>query len=84
MGGDDEQLLGAWRSGDRAAGEELARRYFERVFAFFASKVGGEAEDLTQKTFLACVQQHRQVTLSFRGYSTSRDGRRRSSCCATT
>ena len=53
---DDFDLLTAWRRGDRAAGSELFARHFGAVFGFFRSKVEHVAEDLTQQTFLACVE----------------------------
>jgi RNA polymerase sigma-70 factor (ECF subfamily) len=51
----DLDLLEAWRSGDEKAGNLLVRRYFARVYHFFASKVAEGIEDLTQQTFEACV-----------------------------
>lgn len=53
---DDFDLLTAWRGGDRAAGSELFARHFGAVFGFFRSKLEHVAEDLTQQTFLACVE----------------------------
>ncbi len=52
----DFELLDAWRAGDRAAGEALFARYFDRLCGFFATKCHGEAEDLVQRTFLALVR----------------------------
>lgn len=46
----------SWRAGDRAAGSELFERYFTSVFTFFRSKVEAGADDLTQQTFMRCVQ----------------------------
>jgi len=54
--GSDFELLEAWRKGDRKAGDELFVRHFDSLYRFFARKVGGEVEDLVQKTFLACVE----------------------------
>ncbi len=67
---DDFALLRAWRAGDRAAGESLTQRYYERVLRFFALKAEFVAEDLTQRTFLACVQAATddRVNTSFRAY----------------
>lgn len=59
----DEELLARWRAGDEGAGSELLGRNFGVLFRFFQNKVGPDAEDLIQQTFLSCVQ-HRD---SFRG-----------------
>jgi RNA polymerase sigma-70 factor (ECF subfamily) len=52
----DFELLDAWREGDRSAGSELFGRYFGPVYGFFRSKLEHAAEDLTQQTFLNCVE----------------------------
>jgi RNA polymerase sigma factor (sigma-70 family) len=52
----DAELLDAWRAGDRQAGKELFERYFRPINRFFRNKVGDEAQDLVQKTFLGCVE----------------------------
>jgi RNA polymerase sigma-70 factor (ECF subfamily) len=52
----DEELLAAWRAGDAKAGEELALRHYESVRRFFDARLAEVAEDLTQRTFLACVE----------------------------
>lgn len=52
----DEELLAAWRGGDRSAGNELFGRYFSSVFRFFRNKVDRGVEDLVQRTFMACVE----------------------------
>ena len=65
---DDFTVLQRWRSGDRQAGEDLCGRYFEEIYRFFEYKIPGEADDLTQQTFLACVKAREQ----FRGQSTFR------------
>lgn len=51
----DEQLLAAWRAGERRAGEQLFERYYEPVARFFFNKTDAGAE-LIQQTFLACVE----------------------------
>ncbi len=51
----DEELLAAWRAGERGAGELLFERYYEPVARFFCNKTDAEAE-LIQRTFLACVE----------------------------
>lgn len=53
---DDAALLHAWRDGDTSAGERLFEHHYDRVVAFFTSKVGDEADDLAQMTFMACVK----------------------------
>lgn len=52
----DLDLLEAWRQGDRAAGEILFERHFQRIYRFFRTKLDEGAEDLTQRTFLACLE----------------------------
>jgi len=61
-------MLQRWRDGDRRAGELLCGRHFEAIYRFFEHKLPGEADDLTQQTFLACVKARDQ----FRGQSTFR------------
>ncbi|MCA9705205.1 MAG: sigma-70 family RNA polymerase sigma factor [Myxococcales bacterium] len=61
---DDAQLLQAWRSGDRRAGEELFERYYPVVERFFRNKAA-EPDELIQRTFLACTEAHHR----FRGDS---------------
>ena len=52
----DGELVEAWGRGDQAAARELVDRYYRPVFRFFDVRVGPAAEDLTQRTFLACVE----------------------------
>ena len=47
----DLELLERWREGDRRAGNDLVRRYFPSVRAYFVNKVTIEYEDLVQETF---------------------------------
>jgi RNA polymerase sigma factor (sigma-70 family) len=65
---DDLTVLQRWRDGDARAGEDLCSRYFDEIYRFFEHKVPGEADDLTQQTFLACVKARDQ----FRGQSAFR------------
>ncbi len=53
----DEELLEAWRLGDRAAGGELVDRHFATISRFFRNKVlqPEEADELVSQTFLACT-----------------------------
>jgi RNA polymerase sigma factor (sigma-70 family) len=66
----DEQLLTAWRAGDREAGNQLFARYFSGVFRFFRNKVDRGVEDLVQRTFMACVEGRDRLHAdsSFRAY----------------
>jgi RNA polymerase sigma factor (sigma-70 family) len=52
----DAELLEAWRAGDKRAGKQLFERHYDAVHRFFRNKVGPEAADLVQKTFLGCVE----------------------------
>lgn len=51
----DEELLRAWKAGDKKAGDTLIRRHHDRVHRFFRNKVA-EPKDLVQRTFLACLE----------------------------
>jgi RNA polymerase sigma factor (sigma-70 family) len=64
----DLVLLERWRSGDQKAGQDLFTRHLESVYRFFENKVGADAEELVQGTFLACVRSRDQ----FRGQSSFR------------
>jgi len=65
----DTELLAAWRDGDRDAGDELLRRYFDPVCRFFRGKLGDDVEDLIQRTFLDCVESRDRVREDgFRAY----------------
>ncbi|MCH9685956.1 MAG: sigma-70 family RNA polymerase sigma factor, partial [Deltaproteobacteria bacterium] len=52
----DQELLTAWAGGDKEAADQLLRRYVPLVHRFFHGKIDGDAEDLVQRTFTACVQ----------------------------
>jgi RNA polymerase sigma-70 factor (ECF subfamily) len=65
---DDLAVLQRWRDGDRRAGEELCGRHFDEIYRFFEHKIPGDADDLTQQTFLSCVRARDQ----FRGQSSFR------------
>ncbi|MBC8070579.1 MAG: sigma-70 family RNA polymerase sigma factor [Deltaproteobacteria bacterium] len=66
----DFDLLAGWRGGDKSAGSELFRRYFDALYRFFVGKLPDEAEDLIQSTWMACVRYTEQVAAatSFRAY----------------
>ena len=70
MDSSDRELLDAWREGDKVAGNQLLRRHFTTVYRFFRSKLGEDARDLTQRTFLAAVESRDRISepWSFRGY----------------
>ena len=65
---DDTSLLERWRAGDTQSGQALFRRHFDSIYGFFATKCPGEADELVQSTFLACVSAKDQ----FRGESSFR------------
>jgi RNA polymerase sigma factor (sigma-70 family) len=67
---DDVDLLEAWRVGDERAGRALFERYFGPVARFFSVRVRGDADDLVQQTFEACVGGRDRVRdgASFRAY----------------
>ncbi|HET6582907.1 MAG TPA: sigma-70 family RNA polymerase sigma factor [Nannocystaceae bacterium] len=52
---DDELLLG-WRGGDADAAEELFARHFDALYRFFRNKIDSAADDLVQRTLLACFE----------------------------
>lgn len=67
----DGDLLRRWRDGAADAGEMLFDRHHDAIRRFFRNKVpAAVARDLTQDTFLACVEactrSHHQTT--FRSY----------------
>ncbi len=53
---DEQALLVAWQAGDAQAGQALFRRHYAGLTRFFRSKAGDAAFELTQATFLACVE----------------------------
>ena len=66
----DFELLDRWRDGDKAAGQALFARHFDSLCGFFATKCHGEADELVQRTLLACVRSQQQFRkeASFRTY----------------
>lgn len=66
----DEELYIRWRGGSVDAGNEIASKYCGAILAFFSSKTPEVAEDLMQKTFLACMSSTTDATdvRSFRGF----------------
>lgn len=67
----DAQLLEQWRAGDRDAGQSLVRRHYASVLRYFELNASWAADDLTQKTFMACVEQAGRVrdASAFRAYA---------------
>lgn len=65
----DFDLLAAWRAGDAMAADALVRRHYGSVLRFFEMR-SRLAEDLTQRTFLACVEGRERFRgdASFRTY----------------
>lgn len=52
----DSELLERWRCGDRSSGEALMTRHYRSVLRFFELNASWAAEDLTQRTFVACIE----------------------------
>ena len=67
---DDLALLQRWRDGEEGAGQELFSRHFDAVYRFFRNKCAAEADDMVQKTFLACMKSRDRFRAesSFRTY----------------
>jgi RNA polymerase sigma factor (sigma-70 family) len=65
-----ERLLVSWRSGSRDAGDQLLRRYVPELTGFFGRRSSGNAEELVQRTLLACTQNvgHFEGRSTFRTY----------------
>ncbi len=53
----DGELLEAWQSGDREAGNHLVDRHFDAITRFFRNKVCGDDDvaELVGQTFLGCT-----------------------------
>lgn len=65
----DFELLERWRNGDQTSGNLLFERHYTSVRRFFDLRLNRLSEDLTQRTFLACVEQReRGPHTSFRAY----------------
>ena len=66
---DDAELLAAWRAGQREAGDVLVRRHISELRGFFRLRVPHGAEDLVQRTLLACTEAKGRIeSASFRGF----------------
>jgi RNA polymerase sigma-70 factor (ECF subfamily) len=66
----DTDLLKRWQAGDEDAGNALVERHFRTVYRFFRRKSDHGAEDLTQRTFLACLESRARLddVRSFRAF----------------
>ncbi|HKU42936.1 MAG TPA: sigma-70 family RNA polymerase sigma factor [Polyangiales bacterium] len=66
----DMALLHAWRDGDTRAGNLLLSRHFQGLLRFFEHKVGPDADELIQRTLLACAESYQRIRgeSSFRTY----------------
>lgn len=66
----DMALLQAWRDGDKQAGNSLLSRHFQPLLRFFEHKVGPDADELIQRTLLACAESYQRIRgeSSFRTY----------------
>ena len=66
----DEELLEAWRQGDKDAGVALFQRYYDAIYRFFRNKLMDDSGDLVQQTFLACAEGRDRLRqdASFRSY----------------
>jgi RNA polymerase sigma factor (sigma-70 family) len=51
-----QTLLRRWRSGSRDAGDRLLHRYVPQLSGFFGRRACGNADELVQRTLLACTQ----------------------------
>lgn len=67
----DYELLRAWSDGDADAGNDLIDRHGRMVLRFFRRKLDDHAEDLTQKTFVTCLELHERLRpdASFRAFA---------------
>lgn len=67
---EDQALLTAWGAGDVQAGQLLFRRHYVGLSRFFRSKAGDAAHELTQASFLACLERRAALAsaVSFRAY----------------
>lgn len=52
----DDELLAAWRAGEAEAAEVLFERHFDALYRFFRNKADAAADELVQRTLLACFE----------------------------
>jgi RNA polymerase sigma-70 factor (ECF subfamily) len=67
---EDHELVLAWRNGDRGAGSALFQRHFEDVYRFFDAKLDRDVDELTQRTFVGCIESQDRLEglRSFKAY----------------
>lgn len=70
----DEALLARWCEGDTAAGNELIKRYLRPLRLYLGSKLAAEddVQELTQATFVACVELQGQPERRLEGVASFR------------
>jgi RNA polymerase sigma-70 factor (ECF subfamily) len=52
----DDERLARWRDGDAEAADALFERHFDGLYRFFRNKAPASADDLVQRTLLACFE----------------------------
>ena len=52
----DDELLAKWRAGEAEAADALFERHFDGLYRFFRNKAPASADDLVQRTLLACFE----------------------------
>jgi RNA polymerase sigma-70 factor (ECF subfamily) len=65
---DDRDLLEAWRTGDKAAGDVLFERHYPRLYGFLNATIPDAADDLVQRTMLACIEGRNRIETDFVAY----------------
>lgn len=65
---DDRDLLDAWRAGDKAAGDVLFERHYPRLYSFLNGTIPDAADDLVQRTMLACIEGRNRIETDFVAY----------------
>jgi RNA polymerase sigma factor (sigma-70 family) len=65
---DDRDLLDAWRRGDKAAGDVLFERHYPRLYGFLNCTIPDAADDLVQRTMLACIEGRNRIETDFVAY----------------
>jgi len=58
----DAELLTQWAKGDAAAGRAFYRRFCDALAEFVSRRVEGDAADLVQRIFLACLKARKSGT----------------------
>ncbi len=55
------ELLRRWRTGDHAAAQHLLSRHYPTVSRYFELNASWASQDLTQRTFLACIERVQDI-----------------------